>query len=225
MRSVLTRLRGRLDRAQERPDGGFTLIEMLITMIIFGLAMGLVTTVVTRVEKFANNAQGSADANCEVRLALDDIDRQVRSGNVLYSPANETTPSTCTATGTDAGTCMRVYTQANGMQRCVQWQVLADPAKPTTALIRSRSWSPNWQTDGSYTAWATKARGLNLTPSSPPFTLQGAVTSSSSRYLSVRFEAKDPRRPGSVVLTSALAGRNTNYGYDAGLCSPVPPSS
>ena len=82
-----------------------------------------------------------------------------------------------------------------------------------------------WQTDGIYTSWATKARGLLLAPSQPPFTLQGAVTSSSSRYLSVRFEAKDPRRPGAVVLTSALAGRNTNYGFDAGLCSPVPASS
>ena len=225
MPNSIIRLRARVGLAQERPDSGFTLIEMLITMVVFGLAMGLVTKAVTRVEKYASNAQGSADANGEVRLALDDIDRQVRSGNVLYSPANETTPSSCTATGSDAGTCMRVYTQANGMQRCVQWQVLQDPSKPTTAIIRSRSWSPNWQTDGSYTAWATKARGLNLTPSTAPFTLQGAVTSSSSRYLSVRFEAKDPRRPGSVVLTSALAGRNTNYGYDAGLCSPVPPSS
>jgi len=219
------KLRARLGLAREDEQGGFTLIELLITMIVFGLAMGLVTKAVTRVEKFANNAQGSADANGEVRLALDDIDRQVRSGNVLYSPANETVPSSCTSSGTDAGTCMRVYTQANGVQRCVQWQVLADPAKPTTSIIRSRSWSPTWQTDGIYTAWVTKARGLLLTPSTAPFTLQGAVTSSSSRYLSVRFEAKDPRRPGAVVLTSALAGRNTNYGFDAGLCSPVPPTS
>jgi prepilin-type N-terminal cleavage/methylation domain-containing protein len=217
-------LRARLGLAEER-EGGFTLIELLITMIVFGLAMTLVTKAVSKVERYANQAQGSADANGEVRLALDDIDRQVRSGNVLYSPANETTPSSCTATGTDAGTCMRVYTQANGMQRCVQWQVLADAAHPGTSLIRSRSWSPTWQTDGSYTTWATKARGLVPTPSVQPFTLQGAVTSSSSRYLSVRFEAKDPRRPGSVVLTSALSGRNTNYGFDAGLCNPVPPSS
>jgi prepilin-type N-terminal cleavage/methylation domain-containing protein len=221
----MRKLRARLGLATEGDESGFTLVELLITMVVFGLAMTLVTKAVGKVEKFANQAQGSADANGEVRLALDDIDRQVRSGNVLYSPANETVPSSCTSTGTDAGTCMRVYTQANGVQRCVQWQLLADPAKPTTSIIRSRSWSPTWQTDGIFTSWATKARGLLLTPSIPPFTLQGAVTSSSSRYLSVRFEAKDPRRPGAVVLTSALSGRNTNYGFDAGLCNPVPPAS
>jgi prepilin-type N-terminal cleavage/methylation domain-containing protein len=220
----MRRLRARLGIDREEQESGFTLVELLITMVVFGLAMTMVTKAVGKVERFAGDAQGSADANSEVRLALDDIDRQVRSGNVLYSPANETSPSSCTATGSDAGTCMRVYTQANGVQRCVQWQVLPDPAKPTTSIIRSRSWSTTWQTDGSYTQWATKARGLLLTPSVAPFTLQGAVTSSSSRYLSVRFEAKDPRRPGAVVLTSALAGRNTNYGFDAGLCSPVPPS-
>jgi len=223
MRDPATFIRDRLDRARSR-ESGFTLIELLITMALFGLSMTVVTKAISEVETYANDAQGSADANGEARLALADIDRQVRSGNVLYSPANETVPSTCTATGTDAGTCMRVYTQANGVQRCVQWQVVADPSRPGTSIIRSRSWSPAWQTDGSYTAWATKARGLLVTPSVPPFTLQGAVTSSSSRYLSVRFEVKDPRRPGAVVLTSALAGRNTNYGYDAGLCSPVPPS-
>jgi len=220
----MRKLRARLglDRDQQ---SGFTLIELLITMTVFGIAMTLVTKAVNKVEHFANDAQGSADANGEVRLALDDIDRQVRSGNVLYSPANEVVPSSCTASGTDAGTCMRVYTQANGVQRCVQWQVLPDPANATTSIIRSRSWSPDWQTDGSYTAWATKARGLLRTPSQAPFTLQGAVTSSSARFLSVRFEARDPRRRGAVVLTSALSGRNTNYGYDAGLCSPVPPAS
>jgi prepilin-type N-terminal cleavage/methylation domain-containing protein len=224
MRNPLARLRGRIHEGRG-DDSGFTLVELLITMAVFGLAMTVVTKAVGQVEHFANDAQGSASANGEVRLALDDIDRQVRSGNVLYSPANETVPSTCTSTGTDAGTCMRVYTQANGLQRCVQWQVLADPSSSNTSIIRSRSWSPTWQTDGIYSSWVTKARGLLRTPSAAPFTLQGAVTSSSSRYLTVRFEARDPRRPGAVVLTSALAGRNTNYGYDAGLCSPVPPSS
>ncbi len=219
----MPRLRSRAQ--DDTSQDGFTLIEFLICMVVFSIAMSIVTKAVTTVQKYTTDVQGSADANGEARLAIADIDRQVRSGNVLYSPANETSPSTCTPSGSYAGTCMRVYTQANGAQRCVQWQVLPDPAEPGTSILRTRSWSPTWQTDGQTTDWATKARNLRETANAAPFTLVNAVTASSSRFLQVRFEARDPRRSGAVVLTTSVSGRNTNYGYDTGLCSPVPPSS
>jgi len=63
----MRKLRARLGLARGE-DAGFTLVEMLVTMIVFGLAMGLVTKAVGKVERFANDAQGSADANGEVRL-------------------------------------------------------------------------------------------------------------------------------------------------------------
>jgi prepilin-type N-terminal cleavage/methylation domain-containing protein len=220
MLSLLSRSRAR------RNDGGFTLTETLVAMIVFGIAIAMVYTALIKVQKYTANVQGSADANFQLRQAVAIIDRQVRSGNVLYSPANETSPSSCTASGTSAGTCMRVYTQANGAQRCVQWQVLPDPANPGTQKLRSRSWSPDWQTDGGYSGWQTDARNLISAPSQPPFTLQGAVNAYSQRYLVIRFEARDPRRGNTpAVITDALAGRNTNYGYDSGLCSPAPPAS
>src|SRR3954469_11594467 len=156
MRNSLERLR----RADDHRDGGFTLIEMLISMMVFSIAIAMVYTAIVKVQHYTTDVQGSADANSELRQAIATIDKQVRSGNVLYSPANETSPSTCTPSGTDAGTCMRVYTQANGTQRCVQWQVLAAPSPPGTQIVRSRSWSPTWTTDGSYTGWKTEARGL-----------------------------------------------------------------
>jgi prepilin-type N-terminal cleavage/methylation domain-containing protein len=211
-------------RDQRQNDAGFTLTEMLVSMIVFGIAIAMVYTALIKVQSYTTDVQGSADANSELRQAVAVIDRQVRSGNVLYSPANETTPSTCTPSGTDAGTCMRVYTQANGLERCVQWQVITDAAHPDTQLLRSRSWSPEWQSDGNFTAWKIEARGLVATPSTAPFTLQGAVNAYSSRYLVVRFEAQDQRREDPAVITSSLSGRNTNYGYDGGMCNPAPPS-
>lgn len=221
MRNFLERRRG----ADNSSDGGFTLIEMLISMMVFSIAIAMVYTAIIKVQHYTTDVQGSADANSELRQALAVIDKQVRSGNVLYSPANEVSPSSCTASGTDAGTCMRVYTQTNGLQRCVQWQVINDPAHPGTQMLRSRSWSTTWQTDSSYTTWRTDARGLVPTPSQAPFTLAGAVNTYSSRFLVVRFEAKDPRRGNTPsVITTSLAGRNTNYGYDGGLCNPAPPA-
>ena len=119
-------------------DEGVSLPELLVTMAIFSIVMSVVFSAMIAIEKQTAKVQNSAQAISQVRLGLAQIDKQVRSGNVLYSPADEpaSVPS-CTASGT-SGTCMRVYTQTNGTQRCVQWQVLADPAKPGTSLLRSR---------------------------------------------------------------------------------------
>ncbi len=194
-------------------------------MAIFGVVMAVVYQAMISVQKMTGKAQNSATAVSQVRAGLDQIDKQVRSGNVLYSPADEPAfVASCTSAGT-AGTCMRVYTQTNGAQRCVQWQVIADPAHPGTSLLRSRGWAATWMTDGNVSSWATVARGLVTTPSTMPFTLQGGATAYKSRLLDVRLEAVDARRPGNpVVISASLSGRNTNYGYDTGLCNPVPPA-
>ena len=204
-----------------RRDDGFTLIETAVVMVVFGLAIAMVMQSLIRTQRLTNDLSATADSVSEVRQALAQIDRQIRSGNVLYSPANEPTALGCTAIGTNAGSCMRVYTQANGAERCVQWQVLADPAHPGTDLLRSRSWSPAWQIDGLVTDWGTVARGLQPTASAP-FTLQGADTPYSSRLLDVHLEAWDARRQAPTLIESSLSGRNTNYGYDPGQCSPQP---
>ncbi len=208
-----------------RSDEGVSLPELLVTMAIFSLVMSIVFTAMISVQRQTAKVEQSAAAVSQVRAGLAQIDKQVRSGNVLYSPADEPAgvPS-CQSSGT-SGTCMRVYTQTNGPQRCVQWQVIADPAKPGTSILRSRGWTSTWTTDGNVSAWATVARGLSTTPSVMPFTLQGGATAYKSRLLDVRLEAVDPRRPGKpTVISSSLSGRNTNYGYDTGLCSPVPPA-
>ncbi len=151
------------------------------------------------------------------------MDRQARSGNVLYSPSDEPALTAgCQAVGTNAGTCMRIYTQSNGDQRCVQWQVVATPGDPSTSVLRSRSWAQDWQTSGEMSGWSVIARGLSPSPSAAPFTLQGADTVYDSRLLDVRLEAVDRRRGQNNVIASSLSGRNTNYGFDPGVCTPVP---
>lgn len=215
-------------RTRSRPDpggeAGYSLVEMLVAMVVFGVAISVVYSAVLLVQRQVDDVAGSAEAAGQVRLALAQIDRQVRSGNVLYSPEDEDdhVASCESVTGSDAGTCMRVYTQADGVERCVQWQVLPDPAAAGTDLLRTRSWPPSWLTGGGVSEWSTVARGLVPAPSASPFRLQ-ADGAYGSRLLKVHLEAVDRRRAGKpVVLTSSLSGRNTNYGYDMGRCTPVP---
>ena len=83
-----------VEPTRRRPtgDGGLTLIELLVTMVILAGAMAIVTSAIIGVQRYVGDVQGSSDANSEARRAVAQIDRQVRSGNVLYSPANEIEP-------------------------------------------------------------------------------------------------------------------------------------
>lgn len=209
------------DRRPRSRDDGMTLVEMLVSMLVFSLAITLVYGAVIFTMRTMNESQQSSDAVTEARLALATIDRQVRSGNVLYSPEKEPgLYSGCSAVaGTNSGTCMRIYTQSNGDQKCVQWQVIDEDADGLSEL-RVRSWGtadPN----GTVTDWAVAARGLVL-DGVQPFTLLGAASPYDERLLRVEINVRDERTDGSSTIASSLAGRNTSYGYDTGRCEPVP---
>jgi prepilin-type N-terminal cleavage/methylation domain-containing protein len=209
-------------------DDGVTLIELLISMLIFSAIITVAYVVLGTVQAQTRQNQTTIDNVGQVRLAEQQMDRQIRSGNVLYSPANEVgTISNCysstvsPATTPNAGNCMRVYTQTNGVNRCVQWQV-------TGGLLRVRSWSPTWQTDGSVTGWRIVARNVVNTDnaSNPPFVLQGANTPYGQRLVDVVLQVPNGRSTAKPIeVDLSLAGRNTIYGYDPGLCSPVPAAS
>lgn len=188
-----------------RDDRGTTLVEILISMTIFSLALAMVYMVLITVQRQTKDQTSRADSVGNARLALAQIDRQVRSGNVLYNPASEVLPLS-----------MRVYTQANGDQRCVQWQVY-------NGKLRTRSWSPTWQTDGLVSQWGIVAHDVVNTAATPPFALQGGATAYGSRLVDITLQVKSPTAGGRPVnVTSSLSGRNTAYGYDPGVCSPVP---
>lgn len=195
----------RLRASKRRGDDGMTLVEILISMMIFSLALAMVYTVLISVQKQTKDQTSRADSVGNARLALMQIDRQVRSGNVLYNPASESLPLS-----------MRVYTQANGVQRCVQWQVY-------DRKLRTRSWSTTWQTDGLVSDWAIVAHDVVNTTATPPFALQGGTTAYGSRLVDITLLVKSPTAGGQPInVTSSLSGRNTAYGYDPGVCSPVP---
>lgn len=199
------RKRTSLLRERGHGDSGTTLVELLISMTIFSLAIAMVYSVLITVQNQTKDQTSRADSVGNARLALAQIDRQVRSGNVLYNPATETLPLS-----------MRIYTQANGDQRCVQWQV-------SGGKLRYRSWSPTWTTDGQVSDWTIVARDVVNTTAAPPFALQGGSTAYGSRLVDITLLVKSPTARGKPInVTSSLSGRNTAYGYDPGVCSPSP---
>lgn len=185
-------------------DRGASLVEMLVVMLLFTGIIGVTTTILLSVHRSTAQSLARADDVAQARLGLAAIDRQVRSGNILYDPAAEALPLS-----------MRIYTQADGHSRCTQWQV-------HHGVLRTRSWSPTWQADGGVEAWRTVARRVVNDAAAPPF-YRPASTAFGLRLVTVdlRVETAGERV---TALTSSLSGRNTIYGYDPGLCATVPPA-
>lgn len=213
-------LRRRLAR---RPDDGLSLAEMLVAMMVFAMAMAMITGALIATLHVTKGAQSASDAEFEARQALAIIDRQVRSGNVLFSPADEVTYlSSCHDLGGNSGDCMRIYTQSNGDEKCVQWQLVPDPSAAGTYQLQMRSWTSDWQTTGKVTAWAVNARGLLLSGS--PFTLDvGNGGLYGQRLLKVHLVSKNVANGHNVTIDASISGRNTTYGYSGSQCLPVPP--
>lgn len=224
-------MRERLRTGMAQRDAGMTLTELMIAMIVFTIAIAMVFSAVILTMQWSQQTQQTADANTELRNALAQIDRQVRSGNVLFSPSAEAVPSTCQTVGApadQAGSCMRIFTQANGEEKCVQWQIVEDVAAGDgTHVLQTRSWEREWTTSGVVSGWRAVARGLVFDPTDvahAPFTLLGASTPYKDRSLFVNLQVMDKRRDVPISISSTLTGRNTSYGYDNGECLPVPPA-
>ena len=207
-------LRSALSRVRDlREDEGVTLIELLVTMIVFSMVIAAAYAALFTVQTQTKDTVARADAVQQAKLAVAQMDRQIRSGNVLYDPAQEA------ALGFPMS--MRVYTQANGEEKCVQWQIL-------NGTLRMRSWSPAWQSDGNVTSWIVAARDIanqSGVAADTPFALAGGASPYSARVVNIFLRVKSPDSKGQRYdVATSLAGRNTVYGYDTSTCSPIPPA-
>ena len=199
-------------RRREGDERGTTLVELIVVLGLLSIILAVVLAALVSVQNTENRVDVRGQTNDQVRLAVDQIDRQVRSGNVLYDPAQEGTNA---GSGIPAGFSMRIYTQANGVERCVQWRV-------TGGQLQSRSWSQTWQLDNQVSGWRTVATSIVNTSSKPPFALDPA-TGFGSRLVNVDIIANVRSDTGSNVEAQASdTGRNTQYGYDPVVCNTIP---
>ena len=178
-----------------------SLVEVLVAMTLSTIICGIAATAVVNMMQNSQLIAARSDAVRQMYLASQQIERQVRSGNVLY-------PDTSSGT-------LKIYTQANGSQRCVRWRL----DRPTGELL-TRSWSSSDVSDK--TEWRVVAREL-----ANPVDVQPFVVSTGSPYggrlLEVNLQVKsDVRGQQSDQVRLAISGRNTTYGYGATVCDAEP---
>ncbi|MGH2710128.1 MAG: PilW family protein [Actinomycetota bacterium] len=196
-----------------RSEAGLSLAELMVAVAILLVVLVTFLTVLYSVNTGVQIQRERSVANDQARLAVERLDREVRSGNVLYDPSAETL----------ANYSFRLYTQANyptrSEMRCVQWQI-----NTSDQLVR-RSW-PQGEPD-EVTVWAVEADEIvnrSVSPTVPAFVLDTDPVKA-GRTVDVTFMVDvDPAdsMQRTVKIQTSLTGRNTSYGYPTDSCSPIP---
>ncbi len=196
-----------------REEGGITLTELMITVTLLTLVTGAFLTFLESTNRAVIVEQERSLANDEARLAVQQLDREVRSANYIYDPDDEAQPY--------KGYSLRVYTQANAPTRtpgfqCVQWRIQDGD------LLR-RSW-PTGQ-PGSASSWRLVAGHIvNVDLGQKAFSMD-TDPDKGGRTVRVRLLidvdlADTVSRP--VRLETSLTGRNVPSGYTSSVCNPAP---
>lgn len=213
----LADLRSRLSH-----DGGYTLIEIAVVVGLLGIVVAMVISFLTRAQADLQIQISRSTSNDQVRLAAQSIDREIRSGDVFYDPADEVYP----AGDVVSGMSLRVLSEANAPtrpgKRCVQWRITSD------GELQRRSWTvdPVWQTDpaANVSGWRTITDGVRNRAESVP-----AFTRSAANLITINLRTNgDPtgRKGSTVAVKLAVSGRDTHF-FDNSApslpCGPVTP--
>jgi len=204
-----------------RPAGetGMTLIEVAWTIALLLVVVGIFLSVLASVQSTVARQERRSRANDRVRLAVQQLDREVRSGNVFRDPAAEPTNPGRGQVGGGMG--LRIYTQANadtrGGSRCVQWRI-------KEGRLERRDWTTSWRTDGQVSGWRVVTDGIVNSVGTPAFDLDSSSTYG-GRILNVTFVVNPGAGDSDVVVRVSITGRNTQFGYPMWVCDDIPPSS
>lgn len=187
-------------------QSGFTLLETVVSMSILSIVLVMTLTILNVVQRSVAKETVRSEITDEVRLAAQQVDKQIRSGNVLYA-------------ATSGGMALKIYTQANGTQKCVEWRIQGDQ-------LQWRSWNTTWLLDGVVSGWRIAARDVVNATQSPPvpaFTLDTSQSQFGNRLMRISFLTQRGASNGRPArLDLSISGRNTEYGYPTSACDSAP---
>jgi type II secretory pathway pseudopilin PulG len=205
--------------ARAHRQDGITLAELLVSMSILTIVMTVFLSTLASMQRATVDQQVRSDLNDQARLALMSIDRQVRSGNLLYDPDLEDDPLGRMSGGSPAtGYLFRVYTQArvggSSESRCVLW--LVDDQR----RLLTRYWDQDEDPDTA-TEWRVAAEGVvNFDEDVSPFLLD---TEGRTVAVTLAVNPDVENRPEATQwFEASLTGRNTSFGYPSSVCSELP---
>jgi type II secretory pathway pseudopilin PulG len=196
-----------------------TLIELMVSMAILSAALVIFLGTLASIQVAVDRQGNRSINNDQARLAAEQLDHEVRSGNLLYDPALENDP----ANGIYPGMSLRIYTQVNANVRepgnqCVQWRIL-------NSQLQERRWGIDWRNDPTtVTHWTVVAHGIVNQQVSPPTPAFAQDPTKGGRTIIISFlVSANPDAGTNVLIKESVTGRNTEYGYPSNVCADIPP--
>ena len=193
-----------------------SLVELLVAMMILGIVAVVFGTTLASVQRAVSETDSRTQNNTQARLAIEELDRETRSGNILYNPSASTDPYFR----------FKIYTQSNANTRtpspgyvCRLWRITSDDE------LQTRLWPPNQPEDAS--EWHTVATGVvNKVLPTPVHAFEiDPDPNKGGRTVNVTFMINGAyyTRPNETVrIQAALTGRNTSYGFPQTVCTTEP---
>lgn len=207
-----------------------TLVELVVVLSILSVVLVIFGQVLAGVQRATARQSDRSGSNDQARLAIEEMDKEIRSGNVLYDPSLTGPGHPWSDDATNQiypGMALLIYTQTNAVNRnpgnrCVQWRVAG-------GQLTRRDWTTTWQTDGLVSSWRLIADHIvnQPTPPTPPATPAFALDpdpNKGGRTIIVTFLVNQNAKSGqNVKIQASISGRNTEYGYPSNVCSTIPP--
>lgn len=198
-----------MNRLRPAEEDGFTLVELLVSMIILGIFFSVFTGVIVKVFDTTRSQQNRSIAVDSSRNIVQVLDRQVRYANGIYAP--QTSPG---------GMRYVVFSARSrqGVDSCYQWQVT--PA----GVMRWATWT---QGAPGALSFSTAATNIGQSGTSEIFSLGDAVASIQTRQgLTLTFQSgKSAGKDGSATRVTFTAVNTASAGLPATLvCQEKNPS-
>lgn len=197
---------------------GFSLIELLVSVVIFATLLAIFATSITIMFKDVRLQLGRSNDLDGSRQVLTTLDHQVRYANAINNPGS---------TGAAGSLVYWVEWQSGNIgqqQTCTQWRLLP------TGSMQYRTWLPSLSGNGTatgLTAWNTRATKISPPTAGSPsvavnpfaFPPPAVLAATTRQQLVVSFMATYGAPPVKTNAQVTLTAQNTSA--SAALLSPV----
>lgn len=204
-----------MHRSRRESDAGFTLIELMIVTVIFGIILAIVTGAIVTMLHQEQRESGQANNLDASRKVIQSLDHSVRYANAITTPG----------TGTDGSYYVEWQTGNVGQQQtCTQWRWV-----PAGGKLQWRTWLPplTGSATPTATAWAVEAIGIGKVGTTPIFAFPSAtqMTTNAKEQLVVNFTstsgAPSTTASSQVSLTAINSTSSSAPTAGNGICTQI----